>query len=360
MILPVEAGMQRHIKVRVFPMACSTVLVLSFVGASAGQESASGTSTSRILATLEDQVFSEINLLRSDPNDYAERFIVPLKDRLVRFPSNADQPFLQFRAYLVGGTQIDYLTLDEGGTEETARAILDETIEALRAAPKLAPLQRNGVLDRSARFYSRDFLAGGKKRDPHVDSLGRKTGARISSFGGSRSSIAAWQRFVDQLPDNARDVARVFKRDGRYYWVAYSGSNAYRYWSAPDKLGEFVAKYGEEATLARLKQPGYECSITVDRKTRTLHYGDAHVPYPFLLPIYGENVTWGNWSQSVAARGMVCWWLLDPGFQDRGHRKMLLDPDYKVAGVGCARSPSVGSVTTFDACAQELVEFPAE
>ncbi len=73
--------MQWQIKVRVFHMACSTVLILSFVGASAGQESRRDTPTSRVLATLEDQVFSEINLLRSDPDDYAERFIAPLKPR---------------------------------------------------------------------------------------------------------------------------------------------------------------------------------------------------------------------------------------------------------------------------------------
>jgi len=312
------------------------------------------------LTTLEDDVFSEINLLRSDPNDYAERFIAPLKERLVRFPRNSNQPFLQFRAFLIGGTKVDYLRLDEGGTEETARAILDETIEALRAAPQPGVLQRNEVLDRSARFYSRDFLVGGKRRDPHVDSLGRKSGARIASFGGSKSSIATWRQFVDQLPDDSTEMARVFQKDGRYHWVVYTGSNKFRYWSVPDDVGKFVAKYGEEVTLARMKQPGYECSITVDRKAKTLHHGDAQIRYPFLMPFYGENVTWGNWSQSMAARGMVCWWLLDPGIQDRGHRKMLLDPDYKFGGVGCARSRSLGWVTTFDACAEELVEFPAE
>jgi uncharacterized protein YkwD len=352
--------MHRHTIVRISQLACSTVLVLSFVGVIVGQESQRDTSTSRVLATLEDQIFSEINLLRSDPDDYAERFIVPLKARLVRFPRNANLPFLQYRAFLTGGTKVDYLTLDEGGTEETARAILDETIEALRATPKLDVLKRNDVLDGSARFYSRDFLVGGKKRDPHVDSLGRKSGPRIRSFGGSKSSIAAWQRFLDQLPDDATDVARVFKQDGRYHWVVFSGRTAYRYWSVPDNVGKFVAKYGEKTTLARLKKPGYECSITVDGKTRTVHHGDAHVPYPFPLPVYAENVAWGKWSQSLAARGTVCWWLLDPGIQDRGHRKMLLNPDYKFGGVGCARSRSVGWVTTFDACAEELIAFPKE
>jgi hypothetical protein len=352
--------MQRVSIVRVFQFAVSTVLVLSFVGVSVGQLPQRDRSTSRVLSTLEDQLFSEINLLRSDPSDYAERFIVPLKERLVRYPRNPNQPFLQFRAFLLGGTKVDYLTLDEGGTEESARAMLDEAIEALRATPKRPVLHRNNVLVLSARFYSRDFLVGGKKRDPHVDSLGRKSGGRIRCMGGSRSSIATWQRFVDQLPDDATEVARVFKKDGRYHWVAYSGSTSYRYWSVPDKVGEFVVQHGQEVTLTRLKKPGYECPITVDRKTKTLHHGDAQVPYPFLLPQYGENVAWGNWSQASAARGMVCWWLLDPGVQDRGHRKMLLDPVYKFAGVGCARSRSVGWVATFDACAEELLEFSAE
>ena len=56
----------------------------------------------------------------------------------------------------------------------------------------------------------------------------------------------------DQLPDDASDVARVFKKDGRYHWVVYSGSTSYRYWTVPDKVGEFVAKNGKEATLTFL------------------------------------------------------------------------------------------------------------
>lgn len=352
--------MQQRDRLQVFHMICVTVLVLLLVEASPGQETRRAAPASRILMTLENQIFAEINLLRSDPDDYARRFIAPLKNRLVRLPREADEPFLEFRAYLVGGTKVDYLTLDEGGSEETARAVLDETIEALQAAPKLSQLQRNAVLDRSARFYSHDFLNGGKKRDPHIDSLGRKPGARIGSFGGSRDSLAGWKRFVDALPCDSTAVARVFKQDDRYFWLAFSGSNAYRYWSVPDSLGEFVARHGMPATLARLDKPGFECAIKVDRKTRTLHHDDAHVPYPFLMPIYGENVTWGQWSQATAARGLVFWWLFDPGILDRGHRKMLLDPDFKFAGVGCARSRSVGWVATLDACAEQLVEYPSD
>lgn len=352
--------MYRPVLVGVWQFTCWAAVILWCGETNAAEEPSRGSAANRVLRALEDAVFAEINLLRSDPDDYAKRFIAPLKERLVRLPKEADQPFREFRAFLLGGAAIDYLSLDEGGTEETARAILDETIAALEAAPQLARLQRNAVLDRSARFYSHDFLNGGKKRDPHQDSLGRNAGGRIRSFGTTRASLDGWQRFVDQLPDDGTTVARVFKQDQRYYWLALSGTNAYRYWSVPDALGELVAKRGEEKTLPRLKKPGYECSITVDRKTRTLRHGDAQAPYPFLLPIYGENVTWGNWSQPLAARGMVCWWLLDPGIQDRGHRKMLLDPDYNFAGVGCARSRSIGWVCTLDACAEELVEFPVD
>ena len=335
------------------------MLLISCVASSDGQEVARP-AASPALTTLEDEIFAEINRLRSDPAGYAEKHIAPLKERLVRLPKNPEEPFLEFRAFLVGGAEIDYLTLDEGGTEETARAILDETIAALRAAPKLSQLQRNPVLDRSARFYSTDFLNGGKQRDPHVDSLGRKAGARIGSFGGSRSAIAGWQNFVAQLPADATTVARIFPQDHQHYWLAFTGARSYRYWSIPDMLADFIIEHGEAKTLARLDQPGYECVVTVNRNTRTLHHGDAQVAYPFLMPIYGENVAWGSWSPSIAARGMVCWWLLDPGIQDRGHRKMLLDSDYHFAGVGCARSRSVGWVATLDASAEELIEFPAE
>jgi len=335
-------------------------LVAVNIGAAEGQVRSRENSARQALAGLEDDLFAEINLLRADPAGYAQRVLVPMKERMIRRPKESEKPFLSFRAYLVGGTEIDYLTLDEGGTEETARAMLDETIDALTAVPKLSPWERNPVLDQSARFYSVDFLDGGKQRDPHVDSLGRKAGPRIGSFGASRPALDAWRQFVKQLPADRTTTARIFEKDDRYYWLALSGRRAYRYWSVPDTLGEFVEKHGEETTLSRLDQPGYECVLTVNTKTRTLHHGDDQVPYPFLLPVYGENVTWGSWSRKMAARGMVCWWLVDPHIESRGHRKMLLDTDFNFAGVGCARSRGVGWVATLDACAEELLPFPRE
>ncbi len=336
------------------------VAIVWFGAASCAEQGSPSLPPNPVWRDLENKIFLEIQSVRADPDDYAERVIGPLKDRLVRFPRDARQPFLEYRAFLVGGTKIDYFTLDEGGSEETARAVLDETIDALRATADLPRLVRNDVLDRSARYYAEDFTRGGKQRDPHVDSRGRKAGPRIGSYGATRRALRGWQEFVDQLDADGTSVARVFRRNSRYYWLAFSGTRAYRYWSIPDQVGQFVTEHGRETTLARLDQKGHECSIRVDRQRRTLHHGDVSVAYPFALPAYGENVAWGAWSPESAARGMVCWWLLDPGIQNRGHRKLLLDPKIRYAGVGCARSPSVGWVTTFDACSEELVAYPQQ
>lgn len=45
----------------------------------------------------------------------------------------------------------------------------------------------------------------------------------------------------------------------------------------------------------------------------------------------GENLTYGNES----ARDKLLTWGIDDGFAIRGHRRRLMSPDYKVAGVCC-------------------------
>jgi uncharacterized protein YkwD len=49
----------------------------------------------------------------------------------------------------------------------------------------------------------------------------------------------------------------------------------------------------------------------------------------------GENLTYGNQS----AREQLLTWLIDDGFASRGHRRRLMSPDYKVAGVSCGPHP---------------------
>ncbi|HMJ25013.1 MAG TPA: CAP domain-containing protein [Pyrinomonadaceae bacterium] len=54
----------------------------------------------------------------------------------------------------------------------------------------------------------------------------------------------------------------------------------------------------------------------------------------------GENLTYGNES----ARERLLTWLVDDGFASRGHRRRLMSPDYKVAGVCCGPHPQFNSM----------------
>jgi uncharacterized protein YkwD len=54
----------------------------------------------------------------------------------------------------------------------------------------------------------------------------------------------------------------------------------------------------------------------------------------------GENLTYGNES----ARDRLLTWLIDDGFASRGHRRRIMSPDYKVAGVCCGPHPEFRSM----------------
>jgi uncharacterized protein YkwD len=54
----------------------------------------------------------------------------------------------------------------------------------------------------------------------------------------------------------------------------------------------------------------------------------------------GENLSYGTES----ARDRILVWLIDDGVATRGHRKRLLSPDYKVAGLSCGAHPEFGSM----------------
>lgn len=58
----------------------------------------------------------------------------------------------------------------------------------------------------------------------------------------------------------------------------------------------------------------------------------------------GENIAYGNSS----ARQIVIFLLIDDGVRDRGHRKTLLHPDFKVAGVACGKHPVYGTMCVID------------
>lgn len=54
----------------------------------------------------------------------------------------------------------------------------------------------------------------------------------------------------------------------------------------------------------------------------------------------GESLSYGNDS----ARERVLTWLIDDGVATRGHRKRLMSPDYKVAGICCGPHPEYGKM----------------
>lgn len=54
----------------------------------------------------------------------------------------------------------------------------------------------------------------------------------------------------------------------------------------------------------------------------------------------GENLSYGKYS----ARERVINLLVDDGVSNRGHRRRIFDPSFKVAGVACGDHPSMGSM----------------
>ena len=315
---------------------------------------------------IEAEMFAEINRLRSDPATYAEEVLLPLKATLRRIPKETEQPYEASRI-LLSDDPIDYIEIPEGESTEEALAVIDEAIEALKATPKLAELKRNDPLDLAARWFSDDFLGATEEREPHVDSLGRLPAARISTFGATERALAQWSRFDAQASEQGQITVYVFKevkgeedkQEDEYYFVDLPSRGGYRYRSVDEAFGKFVAEHGKEVTIPRLDKAGFELEVLVDSETRMLRSGEASIAYPLQVPAHGENVAWGPWSRQQAARGLVVWWLLDPGIPDRGHRHTLLEPTIRYCGLGCTWSRRKGFVSTFDVTDEELVQLVA-
>jgi uncharacterized protein YkwD len=297
---------------------------------------------------LEQELFDQVNALRTDPAAYADRVLSPLKKTMARHPEDAKLPFQGYRLIFDPSDNDDQMLVTEGGTEQTTAAVLDEAIAALKASPKLSALTRDPVLDKAARFNSAEFATAGATRTAHVDSLGRGPGERMAAFGLTRRMREDWAAFQAGLNDKSERIVRVCREDGTNYLVELPEGGGYRCRSVPEPFVKFIAQHGRAVTIPELDQPGHECLVRVDRQTRKLFCGDAAIEYPLRKPFTGENVVWGAWSRKSAAVGLVSWWVLDPGLPDRGHRKILLDSDFQHAGVGCVWSAARGWVATLD------------
>ena len=305
------------------------------------------------LREIEAEMLDEINRLRTDPSAYAEEVLHPLKDTLQRIPKGPDEPYEASRIFL-SDDAIDYIEIPDGESSEDALAVIDEAIEALKATPKLAELNRNESLERSARWFSEDFQQASEERAPHVDSLGRLPAARISSFGATEESLAQWEQFKSRVGEQGQAKVYVLLKEEDYFFVDLPARGGYRYRSVDEAFGKFVAEHGQEVMIPRLDEEGYGLDVVVDSEKRLLTSGEASIAYPLKVPMHGENVVWGPWSRQLAARGLVCWWIIDPGIPDRGHRHTLLEPTIRYCGIGCTWSRRKGFVVTFDATAEEL------
>ncbi|MCA9119072.1 MAG: hypothetical protein H6822_23375 [Planctomycetaceae bacterium] len=302
---------------------------------------------------VEAEMFDEINRLRADPATYAIEVLEPLKATLRRIPADLDEAYEASRVFL-SDDPIDYIDIPEGESTEGGLAVIDEAIEALKATPKLAKLKRNEPLNRAARWFSDDFQREGEQRPPHVDSLGRLPAARISTFGATARALAQWERFSTQLDQQGRTTIYSFQKEEISFLVDLPARGGYRYRSVDESFGKFVVEHGTEVTIPRLDEEGFTVEVQVDTDNRLLRVGEASISYPLQMPMHGENVVWGPWSRQLAARGLVCWWIIDPGIADRGHRQMLLEPSLRFCGVGCTWSRGKGFVATFDATTEEL------
>ncbi|MBC8352855.1 MAG: hypothetical protein H8E66_12745 [Planctomycetes bacterium] len=306
------------------------------------------------LREVEAEMFIEINKLRRDPAAYAEEVLQPLKATLRRTPKDADQPYEASRI-LLSDDPIDYIDIPEGESTEEALAVIDEAIDALQEIPKLTELKRNEPLDLAARWFSDDFMRAKEERQPHVDSLGRKPAERISTFGATERALAQWNRFKGRVSEEGKLNVYIFKKEEDYFFVDLPPRSGYRYRSVDEAFGKFVTDHGQEVTIPRLDKSGFELEVIVDPSARTLRTGDSTIAYPLQVPGHSENVAWGPWSRPLATRGLVCWWILDPGIPGRGHRHTLLDPDIRYCGIGCTWSRRKGFVATFDATTDVLL-----
>lgn len=111
-------------------------------------------------------------------------------------------------------------------------------------------------------------------------------------------------------------------------------------WSAVEDAIQFLRSAKPQPALAISNGLCQACSVFVKEQSggATGHKGannsmieDRVKPYGMWDGAIGENLSYGD----ETARDRVLSWLIDDGFASRGHRKRILSPDYKVAGVSC-------------------------
>ena len=141
--------------------AFALLILLGLPPAAAAQNAPDSRADPAVWRELEQGVFDQINLLRTNPALYADQVLASLRKTMTRYPEDAKLPFQGNKLIFDPADPDDHVLITEGGTKETTVAVLDEAIAALQASPRLAALRRDPVLDKAARFNSQEFATAG-------------------------------------------------------------------------------------------------------------------------------------------------------------------------------------------------------
>ena len=194
------------------------------------KETVDTTAGAEYLTDIEKQVIIEINMLRTDPAEYARSFLVPLRsyysDSLLQYPGE-----------------------DAIQTKEGIRA-LDECIQELQVTKPLSPLSPKKGLTLSARDHARDQAITGATG--HTGSDNSTPEVRISRYGQWNISAGenidygneAARRIVTSLLIDDGEAARWHRKsllNGSFKFVGVSVGphNVYRHMCVMDFVGSY-------------------------------------------------------------------------------------------------------------------------
>lgn len=76
-----------------------------------------------------------------------------------------------------------------------------------------------------------------------------------------------------------------------------------------------------------------------------------------LIGAYGENAILMNPEDEVTAERLVLVWIIDDTVRSRGHRKILLDKNYLLAGIACDKFPNSKTYKDYTVC---VADFAAQ
>ena len=98
-----------------------------------------------------------------------------------------------------------------------------------------------------------------------------------------------------------------------------------------------LAANDHQSDQQKTGRTGHQGSDRSNLKERIERYGTWQ-------ELIGENIAYGN----TSARQIVVFLLIDDGVRNRGHRKTLLNPTFKMVGVSCGKHPVYETMCVLD------------